>query len=101
MYRRGDRPGRLAPLVLAPLRAAATPGAAEVSSPLVTGIEMTDSVRQALKQPEEQWLDWRVQSQPREADQAADGVPETARQIGRSRRPDLAAGAVARAGQAA
>lgn len=101
MYRRGDKPGRLAALVLGLLLAAAAPGGAEVSSPQVTGIEMTASVRQTLKQLEEQWLEWVVQNDPRQAEQTVGDLLETARQIGMRRLPDLSAGAVARAVQAA
>lgn len=101
MYRRGDRPRRLAAFALGLLLAAAAPGAAQVSSAQVTGIEMTASVRQTLKQLEEQWLEWIVRNDPREADQAVDDLLETARQIGMQRLPDLSAGAVARAVQAA
>lgn len=101
MCRRGGRSRRFAALVLGLLLAAVAPGAAEVSSPQVTGIEMTDSVRQTLKQIEEQWLQWIVQNNPQEADQAVDDLLETARQIGMRRLPDLSAGALARAVQAA
>src|SRR5688572_8877838 len=100
MCRRGDRPRRLAvpaAFALGLLLAAAAPGAAQVSSAQVTGIEMTASVRQTLKQIEEQWLEWIVQNDPREANQSVDDLLETARQIGMQRLPDLSAGAVARA----
>lgn len=101
MCRRVDRPKRLAAFVLGLLLAAVAPGVAQVSSPQVTGIEMTASVRQTLKQLEEQWLEWVVQNDPQQANQAVDDLLETARQIGMRRLPDLSAGAVARAVQAA
>jgi tetratricopeptide (TPR) repeat protein len=75
--------------------------AGEASSPQVTGVEMTDPVRQTLKQIEEQWLDWVVQTNPQQADRAVNGLLEIARQLGMSRLPDLATGAVATAVQAA
>lgn len=107
MCRRGDRPRRLAALaglaglVLGLLLAAVAPGLAEVSSSQITGIEMTDPVRQTLKQLEEQWLQWVVQNNPQEANKAVDDLLETAKQINMQRLPDLSAGAVARAVQAA
>ena len=94
-------PAVLTAFALGLLLASVAPAAAEVSSPQVTGIEMTDSVRQTLKQLEEQWLQWIVQNNPQEADQAVDDLLETARQIGMRRLPDLSAAAVARAVQAA
>jgi tetratricopeptide (TPR) repeat protein len=87
----------LALLFLAPAAA----GAADVSSPQVTGVEMTAAVRQTLKQLEEQWLQWIVQNKRQEADNAVEDLLDTARQIGMRRLPDLSAGAVARAVQAA
>src|SRR5215203_1378779 len=87
----------LALLLLAPAAA----GAADVSSPQVTGVEMTAAVRQTLKQLEEQWLQWIVQNKRQEADNAVEDLLDTARQIGMRRLPDLSAGAVARAVQAA
>ncbi len=102
MYRRaGNRTRRLSAFVLGLLLAVAAPGMAEVSSPQVTGIEMTASVRQTLKQLEEQWLEWIVENDPRKAEQTVDDLLDTARQIGMRRLPDLSAGALARAVQAA
>jgi tetratricopeptide (TPR) repeat protein len=75
--------------------------AGEASSPQVTGVEMTAPVRQTLKQLEEQWLDWIVQTNPQQAERSVNELLEIARQLGMRRLPDLAAGAVARAVQSA
>ena len=104
MFKKGDRGRRLGALALALLLmplAARTAGAAAVSSPQVTGVEMTAPVRQTLKQLEEQWLQWIVQNNRQEADRAVEELLETARQLGMRRLPDLSAGALARAVQAA
>jgi len=81
--------------------AAAGAGAASVSSSQVTGVEMTAQVRQTLKQLEEQWLQWVVQKNPQQAGAAVNDLMETARQLGMVRLPDLSAGAMAQAVQAA
>jgi len=75
--------------------------AGEASSSQVTGVEMTAPVRQTLKQLEEQWLDWIVQTNPQQADRSVNELLEIARQLGMRRLPDLAAGAVARAVESA
>ena len=75
--------------------------AGEASSSQVTGVEMTAPVRQTLKQLEEQWLDWIVQTNPQQADRSVNELLDVARQLGMRRLPDLAAGAVARAVQSA
>jgi tetratricopeptide (TPR) repeat protein len=75
--------------------------AGEASSPQVTGVEMTAPVRQTLKQIEEQWLDWIVQTNPQQAERAVTELLDVARQLGMSRLPDLSAGALARAVQSA
>jgi tetratricopeptide (TPR) repeat protein len=72
-----------------------------VSSPQVTGVEMTAPVRQTLKQIEEQWLQWVVQNNRQQAESVADSLLATARQLNMRRLPDLSAGAVARAVEAA
>jgi tetratricopeptide (TPR) repeat protein len=87
----------LALLALVPVGA----GAQGVSSPQVTGVEMTAPVRQALKQIEEQWLQWVVQNNRQQAESVADSLLATSRQLGMTRLPDLSAGAVARAVEAA
>src|SRR5689334_19127840 len=87
--------------VLLSLWGPAAAGAQTVSSPQVTGIEMTPTVRLTLKQIEEQWLQWIVQNNKAQADSAVDGLLTTARQLGMTRLPDLSAGAAARAVQAA
>jgi tetratricopeptide (TPR) repeat protein len=75
--------------------------AGEASSPQVTGVEMTAPLRQTLKQIDEQWLDWIVQTNPQQADRALTELLDVARQLGMSRLPDLAAGALASAVQSA
>ncbi len=75
--------------------------AASVSSSQVTGVEMTAQVRQTLKQLEEQWLQWLVQKTPQQAGKALNDLMETARQLGMTGLPDLSAGALARAVEAA
>jgi tetratricopeptide (TPR) repeat protein len=83
------------------LLAAATAGAQTVSSPQVTGVEMTGQVRQTLKQLGEQWLEWVVQNDRQQADRSVGGLLDIAHGLGMRRLPDLAAGAVTRAVQAA
>lgn len=102
------RPGRrlgcrLAAAVLALLAAAAPLAAAagSVSSPQVTGVEMSAPVRRALKQIEEQWLQWIVQNSSKDSERVVDDLLATARQLGMRRLPDLSVGAIARAHQAA
>lgn len=75
--------------------------AGEASSRQGTGVEMTEPVRQTLKQLEEQWLDWIVQANPQQAEHSVGELLDIARQLGMQRLPDLAAGAVARAVQSA
>jgi len=96
--------GPLAAVTLALLLIPVVPvaaGAATVSSPQVTGVEMTPVVRQTLKQLEEQWLQWIVQNDRQQAQSAVGALLATARQLGMRRLPDLSAAAVARAVQAA
>jgi tetratricopeptide (TPR) repeat protein len=88
-------------LALLALLAAAGAGAETVSSPQVTGVEMTAPVRQTLKQLEEQWLQWIVQNDRQSAESVVGDLLTTARQLGMTRLPDLSAGALARAVQAA
>ncbi len=87
--------------VLGVLLAAAGADAASVSSSQVTGVEMTTQVRQTLKQLDEQWLQWVVQKNPQQAGAAVNDLMETARQLGMTSLPDLSAGALAQAVQAA
>jgi tetratricopeptide (TPR) repeat protein len=103
MYRRVDRRPLRAGLAVLALALLLLPAAAagEASSPQVTGVEMTAPVRQTLKQLQEQWLDWIVQTDPRQADHAVSELLDITRQLGMQRLPDLAAGAVATAVQAA
>ena len=104
MSRRGASRQRLAgpaALLLALLVPVAAGAQAAVSSPQSTGVEMTGPVRAALKQIEEQWLQWIIQNNRQQADSAVADLLATAREIGMSRLPDLSAGAAARAVQAA
>ncbi len=86
-------------LLSVPLPAAAAGG--QVSSAQVTGVEMTPPVRRALKQLEEQWLQWVVQNSQQGSDRVVDDLLATARQLGMARLPDLSVGTLARAVQAA
>lgn len=72
-----------------------------MSSPEVTGVEMTTPVRRTLKQIEEQWLQWIVQSSRKDSERVVDDLLATARQLGMQRLPDLSVGAIARAHVAA
>jgi tetratricopeptide (TPR) repeat protein len=85
------------------LLCAAAPTAAQsgVSSPQVTGVEMTTPVRRTLKLIEEQWLQWIVQNSRADSERVVDDLLNTARQLGMRRLPDLSVGAIARAHQAA
>jgi len=85
-------------LLLAAAPAAASTG---VSSPQITGIEMTNPVRRTLKQIEEQWLQWIVQTSSKDSERVVDDLLATARQLGMRRLPDLSVGAIARAHQVA
>jgi tetratricopeptide (TPR) repeat protein len=91
----------LTALALALLLVPAGAAGQAVTSPQVTGVEMTGQVRQTLKQLEEQWLEWVVQNNRQQADRAVGGLLDIARQLGTRRLPDLAAGAIARGVQAA
>jgi len=83
------------------LSAAPAAASSSVSSPEMTGIEMTNPVRRTLKQIEEQWLQWIVQTSRKDSERVVDDLLATARQLGMRRLPDLCLGAVARAHQAA
>ena len=103
MFKNGDRPPlrgifAVLALFLLPAVAAAAPGG---SPRPLTGVEMTDPVRQTLKLLSEQWLQWVVQNDRQQADQAVSDLLEIAHQLGMQRLPDLAAGATAKAVQAA
>lgn len=94
--------GRLAAAVLALLIATAPASAAgSVSSPQVTGVEMSAPVRRTLKQIEEQWLQWIAQNSRQDSERVVDDLLATARQLDMRRLPDLSVGAIARAHQAA
>lgn len=72
-----------------------------VSSAQATGVEMTDAVRRTLKQLEEQWLQWIVKNDRESSEAVVNDMLSTARQLGITRLPDLSAGAIAKAIQAA
>lgn len=101
MCRNGGKGRRPAALALALLLLPAAAGGAAVSSPQVTGVEMTPALRQVLKQLEEQWLQWIVQNNRQQAERAVNDLLDTAHRLGMRRLPDLSAAAVARAVQAA
>ena len=82
-----------------PAVAAAAPGG--VSSPQVTGVELTAPVRRGLKQLEEQWLQWVVQNSKQGSESIVQDLLATAHQLGMMRLPDLSIGALDRAVQAA
>lgn len=71
------------------------------SSAQATGVEMTEPVRRTLKQLEEQWLQWIVKTDRQGSDSSINDLLATARQLGITRLPDLASGAIARSLQAA
>ncbi len=71
------------------------------SSAQATGVEMTEPVRRTLKQLEEQWLQWIVKTDRQSSESGINDLLATARQLGITRLPDLASGAIARALQAA
>ncbi len=100
MCRSGGNCGPLAALAVAFLLAPVAAGAAPVSSPQVTGVEMTPALRQTLKQLEGQWLQWVVQNDPEKAKASVDSLLATARLLDMQRLPDLSAAAVAQAVQA-
>lgn len=95
------RPGRTACVaVLATVTALASALSAQpatVSSAQVTGVEMTAPVRRALRQLEEQWLQWVVQNNRQGSERVVEDLLATARQIGMARLPDLSVGALVRA----
>jgi tetratricopeptide (TPR) repeat protein len=99
--RRSGRAVCLAALCAISLRPAAAAVASGVTSPQVTGVEMTAPVRRALKQLEEQWLQWVVQPSRQGSDSVVQDLLATARQLNMARLPDLSVGALARAVQAA
>jgi tetratricopeptide (TPR) repeat protein len=87
-------------LLLSWLLPAALP-AETTSSAQVTGVEMTEPVRRTLKQLEEQWLQWIVKNDRQSSEAVVNDLLASARQLGITRLPDLSAGAIARAVQAA
>jgi tetratricopeptide (TPR) repeat protein len=102
MFRRPGRAlGLAALLALGAVLPASAAGTGGVSSPQVTGVEMTAPVRRALKQLEEQWLQWVVQNSRQGSESVGQDLLATARQIGMTHLPDLSVGAIARAVQAA
>jgi tetratricopeptide (TPR) repeat protein len=65
------------------------------------GIDLSPRVRQVLGQIEEQWLEWAHLNNPEKAEGAVESILATAGQLEMKRLPDLSAGAVARAIEAA
>jgi tetratricopeptide (TPR) repeat protein len=88
-------------VVLAPALAPAASPAETTSSAQATGVEMTEPVRRTLKQLEEQWLQWIVKNDGAGSQDVVNDLLATARQLGITRLPDLSAGALAKAAQAA
>jgi tetratricopeptide (TPR) repeat protein len=105
MFRRPARAFGFAFLAASASIAAQGPSTADaaggVSSPQVTGVEMTAPVRRALKQLEEQWLQWVVQNSEKGSEGVVRDLLATAGQLGMKRLPDLSIGALSRAVQAA
>lgn len=90
-----------AALMLLVLLAPAALPAQTTSSAQATGVEMTEPVRRTLKQLEEQWLQWIVKNDRLSSESVVNDLLATARQLGITRLPDLSAGAIAKAIQAA
>ncbi|HEX2223076.1 MAG TPA: hypothetical protein VHN15_02595, partial [Thermoanaerobaculia bacterium] len=104
MYRRRVDRGGIALLLALLLGWPAAAWSQNVSSPQLTGVEMTMPVRQALKQVEDQWLQWIGafhQKDPQKVDSVTADLLATAQQVGMARLPDLAVGAATAAVQAA
>ncbi|HEX6864012.1 MAG TPA: hypothetical protein VF414_14385, partial [Thermoanaerobaculia bacterium] len=100
MAERRLRPAAALALLLAWLLPAALP-AETTSSAQATGVEMTEPVRRTLKQLEEQWLQWIVKTDRQSSESVVNDLLATARQLGITRLPDLASGAIARSLQEA
>ena len=64
-------------------------------------LDLSPRVVQVLRQIEEQWLQWAHLNDPEKAEAAVESILATARQLEMQRLPDLSAGAVARALEAA
>lgn len=84
----------------------AHPAAAQdgVSSPQVTGIELTGRTQQTLEQIKEQWLQWLsayIQNDRERADSVVGSLVATADQLQMQHLPDLAFGVLVRAVEAA
>lgn len=88
-------------LLLVGLVPAALSAQESTSSAQVTGVEMTTQVRRTLRQLEEQWLQWLVKNDRQSSESGVNDLLATARQLGITRLPDLASGALARGVQAA
>jgi tetratricopeptide (TPR) repeat protein len=116
MSRSGGRNARRRGLCRAPLAALALvtlvtisgvgggagPAFAEaISSPQVTGIELTVPVQRALQQLQEQWLQWISATNAERSGEVVDDLLATSRQLGMSRLPDLSLGALVQAVTAA
>ncbi|HEX2645588.1 MAG TPA: tetratricopeptide repeat protein [Thermoanaerobaculia bacterium] len=104
MSKKGAERGLIALLFGLALAWPSAAPAQNISSPQVTGVEMTPPVRQTLKQVEEEWVQWigafYRKDQPK-ADQVVTDLLSTAQQLGMTRLPDLSVAASAAAVQAA
>jgi tetratricopeptide (TPR) repeat protein len=76
-------------------------GPAAVSSPRLTGVELSTSVQQVLQQIQEQWLQWIGASNQESAGKGIDNLLATVRQLGMRSLPDLSLGALVQAERAA
>ncbi|HZF11956.1 MAG TPA: tetratricopeptide repeat protein [Thermoanaerobaculia bacterium] len=85
----------------APAFAQSEGAAVTISSPHVTGVELSTPVQQVLQQIQEQWAQWIGASNRERAGQLVDNLLTTVRQIGMQRLPDLSLGALLQAERAA
>jgi tetratricopeptide (TPR) repeat protein len=76
-------------------------GRSAVSSPHLTGVELSATVQQVLQQIQDQWPQWVGASNQERAGQVVDNLLTTVRQIGMRRLPDLSLGALVQAEKAA
>lgn len=92
--------GALGSLGLSAAATAAEPG--NVSSPVANQVvELTRPVQLTLKELQEQWLQWLGANTEERSQAGIDGLLATARQLEMSRLPDLSAGALVQAVEAA
>jgi tetratricopeptide (TPR) repeat protein len=74
---------------------------ARAAVPAPVGVEISPPVRQTLQQLQEEWLQWMSAYNQQRAESIVNDLVTTAHQLGMSRLPDLAYGALARSVQAA